>query len=280
MPQYSIRKMSENEVPIALNWAQKEGWNPGLNDAGCFYQADPQGFFAGFLDDELIAVGSAIIYSENFAFCGLYIVKEEFRKQGYGLKLTEERLKYVGDRVTGIDGVLNKVAKYERLGYVASHQQTRYEYANPPSFLPSAHIVDIKTIPFQQLENFDQKYFQAPRSNFLRCWTQQDNCYALGYLINQQLSGYGVIRKCFQGYKIGPLFAISPTVAEALFQALCAKISAGPIYLDIPEPNRHAQLLVKHYKMIPKLDVIRMYRNGVSNIDLDGVYGVTSFELG
>jgi len=62
-----------------------------LNDASCFYQADPLGFFMGLLNCEPIAVGSATIYDDKFAFCGLYIVKHEFPKQGYGLKLTEDR---------------------------------------------------------------------------------------------------------------------------------------------------------------------------------------------
>lgn len=273
--------MKESEIQIAIDWAQKEGWNPGLNDAHCFYQADPQGFFIGFLDDEPIAVGSAVVYSENFAFFGLYIVKLEFRNQGYGLRLTQECLKYAGHRITGLDGVLEKVSKYERLGYVASHKQVRYEYSGRSSFSSSSHIVDVRKIPFNQLQEFDQKYFPAQRSNFLRCWTQQRNGYAIGYLENQELKGYGVIRKCIQGYKIGPLFAISPSIAHALFESLCAKMSGEAIYLDIPEPNSNAQALVKHYKMTPKFEVIRMYRNGIPDINLEkGIYGVTTFELG
>jgi hypothetical protein len=281
MSQYIIRKMKEAEVQLALDWARKEGWNPGLNDANCFYQADPNGFFIGLLDNEPIAAGSAVIYSNNFAFCGLYIVKEEFRKKGYGLKLTEERLKYVGNRITGIDGVLNNVSKYERIGYVPSHKQIRYEWTGQQTFSISPNIVDIKSIPFKQLEDYDKKYFQAPRPNFLRSWIHQPNCHAAGYLKNQQLEGYGVIRKCYQGYKIGPLFAGSPMIAHAVFEALCMKAGAGPIYLDIPEPNKHAQSLVKNYKMTPKFEVIRMYRNGMPEVNLEeGVYGITTFELG
>lgn len=281
MAEYSIKRMNEAELQIALSWAQKEGWNPGLNDASCFYQADPQGFFVGYLNDEPIAVGSAVIYDDHFAFCGLYIVKPEFRAQGYGLRLTEERLKYVGNRITGLDGVLDKVSKYERLGYVASHRQIRYEWKGNLSFSPSPDIVDLKTISFKQLEDFDQHYFQAPRSKFLHCWIDQTNGYALGYVKDQQLSGYGVIRKCFQGYKIGPLFARSPMIAQALFEALCSKISDGPVYIDIPEPNKNALLLVGQYNMSPKFEVIRMYRNGVPKVNLDeGIYGITTFELG
>jgi hypothetical protein len=267
-------------VQIAIDWAQKEGWNLGLYDAKCFYKADPNGFFIGLLDNEPIAVGAAINYSEQFSFLGLYIVKPEFRKQGYGLQLALKRLDYVGNRITGLDSVPVQAPINERLGYVVAHKQIRYECTNYPTACHSTHIVDLNTIPFKQLEEFDRAHFLVPRSEFLRSWTQQDHGHALGYLSNGKLGGYGVIRKCPRGYKIGPLFATNPSIAEQLFEALCAKVSEGPIYLDTPEPNKNAQLLAKHYQMTPKFEMIRMYRNGALNLNLDSVYGVTTFELG
>lgn len=281
MNPFIIRKMKKDEIKIAIQWAQEEGWNPGLNDASCFYHADPEGFFIGLLGDEPIAVGSAVNYNEFFAFCGLYIVKKEYRGQGYGLQLTHERLKYVSSRITGIDGVVNNVSIYERLGYVPSHRQIRYEGKGPFFYPLSEYIVDLRTLPFNLIIEFDQKYFPAPRINFLRAWFFQDKSYALGYFKHQHLGGYGVIRKCFHGYKIGPLFAESPKIAQALFEALCAKICEGPVFLDIPEPNKNAQSLVKHYHMTPRFDVMRMYRNGIPKIHLaEGIYGVTTFEIG
>ena len=36
------------------------------------------------------------------------------------------------------------------------------------------------------------------------------------FKIDNKLQGYGVIRKCYQGYKIGPLFADNAKIAETL----------------------------------------------------------------
>ncbi|MFW2572415.1 GNAT family N-acetyltransferase, partial [Legionella sp. 29fVS95] len=55
---YLVERMEKDEVNIAIDWAANEGWNPGLHDAECFYQADPHGFFAGKLNGKIIAVGS------------------------------------------------------------------------------------------------------------------------------------------------------------------------------------------------------------------------------
>jgi hypothetical protein len=50
-----IRRMTQDDVSIAVDWARQEGWNPGLRDAQCFFQCDPNGFFVG----ELNGAGSA-----------------------------------------------------------------------------------------------------------------------------------------------------------------------------------------------------------------------------
>jgi len=48
-------------------------------------------------------------------------------------------------------------------------------------------------------------------------------------LQNGTLTGYGVLRMCRTGYKIGPLFADSPETAERLFLALMkSKVVAAP----------------------------------------------------
>ena len=44
--------MKRNEMDFAIQLAAKEGWNPGLHDAECFYRTDPDGFFIGLLDEK------------------------------------------------------------------------------------------------------------------------------------------------------------------------------------------------------------------------------------
>ena len=221
MSQYRIERMTQDEVSVAVEWARKEGWNPGLNDADCFYQTDPHGFFAGKLNGQIITVGSAVVYDEHFAFGGFYIVDKNYRAQGYGIQLTRARLAYVGTRNAGIDGVLEMVDSYARIGYKFAHSNARYALEKKrltPRFDP--FLVDLQTVPFEQLTQYDRHYFPAPRPQFLSAWIKQNTALALGFVQEKQLKGYGVIRKCFEGYKIGPLFADSPSIAEKLFEQL------------------------------------------------------------
>ena len=40
---YRIETMPFSEVETAIDWAAREGWNPGLSDAACFHAVDPNG---------------------------------------------------------------------------------------------------------------------------------------------------------------------------------------------------------------------------------------------
>ena len=80
---YKIRLTNREELDTVIDWAAKEGWNPGLYDADIFFKTDLKGFFVGLLGDELISSISAVAYDKGFGFLGFYIVKPEHRGKGY-----------------------------------------------------------------------------------------------------------------------------------------------------------------------------------------------------
>lgn len=83
-PDYTIRAMTRPEVDFAIEWAAREGWNPGLGDAECFYNTDPSGFLIGLLGNKPVGAVSAVRYGSSFGFIGLYIVLPEYRATGLG----------------------------------------------------------------------------------------------------------------------------------------------------------------------------------------------------
>ena len=278
---YTVERMSKQDIQTAISWAAKEGWNPGLNDAECFYCADPNGFFVGKLDNKIIAVGSAVVYDDNFAFCGFYIVDEPYRGHGFGMRLTTERLKYVNKRNAGIDGVLNMVAKYSNISYKFAHNNARYTTVWQKKFLEENHrCAPLATIDFAKIKEYDRYHFPASRDIFLHCWIDQPGALALGYVENDNLVGYGVIRPCVQGFKIGPIFANTPKIADELFTRLADHGANKDIYLDIPENNPNAIELVNKYRMKKVFATARMYLKETPDIRSLNIYGITSFELG
>lgn len=278
---YRIRTMSRKEVDIAVEWAAKEGWNPGIHDADCFFSADADGFLLGFLGDEPVATISAIKYGESFGFFGFYIVKSEYRGKGYGTQIWKSGLKYLEGRNIGLDGVVDQQDNYKKYGFKSAYSTRRYEGLGGGHFPEYPEIVKLFTLPFETLDSYDREFFPANRTRFLKCWTSQADCEALGIVQNGKLGGYGVIRKCRSGHKIGPLFADGPELAEALFLALRSAIGPTELfYLDTPEVNHSAVALAERHKMKVVFETVRMYKGERPDLPLNRLFGVTSFELG
>jgi len=98
---------------------------------------------------------------------------------------------------------------------------------------------------------------------------------------DNRLSGYGVIRECRDGLKIGPLFADSEDVAKSLFGALTKNLADGTsIFLDTPQTNSSASALAQGYNMTEVFRTTRMYKNKAPILPFKRWFGVTSFELG
>jgi GNAT superfamily N-acetyltransferase len=275
----NIRIMSREEVKFAIDMAAAEGWNPGINDGELFYEADNNGFFIAELEGKPVGCASAVAYDDKFGFLGLYVVKPEFQKKGIGMKLTEKCLEHLGDRNIGLDGVVENEEKYRKvMKFRSAYSNLRFE-GKGGGKSPDG-LIKISEVPFEKLLEYDRRMFPAPRFGFLKKWINQPDSYAYAALKMGELIGYGVIRKCWAGYKIGPLFADDQSIAEQIFRALRASVPEETIYLDVPEPNKEAMELAKKYQMNVMFRTIRMYSQKKPDIELDKVYGVTSFELG
>lgn len=279
---YTIRTMTRQEVDIAVDWAAAEGWNPGLHDADCFYAADPNGFLIGLIDDAPVATISAVKYGDCFGFIGFYIVKPEHRGKGYGFQIWNAALASLKDRTIGLDGVVSQQGNYQKSGFTLAYRNIRYSGIGGGLYPTGSGIVPLSTIPFDEIRAYDKPFFPDHRSEFLKCWLHQPQSNALGITgKNGKLAGYGVVRTCRSGYKIGPLFSDSPLSAEHLFLALKAQTPEGaPVFLDVPEVNPAAITLVKRHNMTAAFETARMYTGKSPELPLNRLYGMTTFELG
>ncbi|MDO6708682.1 GNAT family N-acetyltransferase [Photobacterium sp. 1_MG-2023] len=278
---FTIRPMRRDEVEIALTWAAQEGWNPGQHDALCYAAADPDGFLIGLLGDEPIATISAVRYDETFGFIGFYIVKPEYRGMGYGIQIWNAALAYLKGCNIGLDGVVEQQANYQKSGFQLAYSHLRYEGRGYGPAEPDEAIVPLSTLPFETLVAYEQPFFPAPRVAFLEAWTRQPNTTALGILAQGQLAGYGVIRPCLDGNKIGPLYAESAELGERLFLALASQATVTEaVFLDVPEVNSAAVALAEKYGMTVSFGTARMYTQFEPELPLDRIFGVTSFEIG
>ena len=274
----TIRNMKPADLALTLDWAAAEGWNPGLSDADSFFAADPDGFFLAEANGEPVGCVSAVAYDGGFGFLGLYIVRPQSRGRGFGLRLWNTAMDYLGARNVGLDGVVAQQENYKKSGFAIAGRNIRQQGVGGGG--DPGGLTDLREIGLDALARYDETVFPAPRRPFLSRWIAQPGATALAWLNGDALAGYGVLRPCRSGFKIGPLFADDPEIADALFRGLVARAPGAPVFLDTPENNPAAISLARRHGLAPAFETARMYTGAAPAIRPESCYGVTTFELG
>ena len=279
---YQIRRMTREHLSTALRWAAREGWNPGLHDGDVLHSLDPEGFLMGWLGEGPVASISCVRYSNRYAFLGFYIVEPLLRGHGLGKAIWGAALERVRGCVVGLDGVVTQQHNYRNAGFELAWHNVRFQGEGRAAAV-AAHpqVVPLSDIPFEVLAAYELAFHPEPRPAFLRAWVQMPQSHALGWWQDGELRGYGVIRACVDGHKLAPLCADTPAIAEALFEALCARVSAAePVFMDVPECNPLATQLALRQGLEATFPTARMYRGPAPQLALSRLYGLTSPEVG
>lgn len=278
---FNIRVMTRAELDYAIEWAAEEGWNPGLYDADSFYSADPGGFLIGSLGDKPICCVSAVRYSNDFIFVGFFLVKPEYRGKRYAILLGKKVLEYLENRVVGIDGVVGKQFFYKIIGFKLAFRSFRFMGTGGIQLKNDPEIVSLEKMPLKVLYRYDRPFFPADRKRFIKNWIRQRESKSIALIIEGKIVGYGVIRPCYEGYKIGPLFADNKKYALRIFENLISIVPRDThYYLDVPDANNAGISLAEEFDMVPVFQTARMYRGDMPQLPMDRIFGITSFELG
>ena len=279
-----IRPMTEDEAYALVGWAADEGWNPGHHDARLFWQAAPEAFVAAELDGELVGGGAIPAYGDEAGFMGLFIMRPAFRGRGLGRALWYARRDLLRERLApgapiGMDGVEAMEAFYARGGFVKSHQNRRFQFTAKPHDGPRVGR-PADALPFEALAAFDRRHFPGPRDTFLRAWIEQDGATALVTLDGDRITGFGVLRPCGTGAKVGPLYAEDVQIADALLRELAATQPGEPVFLDIPDTTSDGRALVERHGMEEVFSCARMWLGTPPWLADDEIFGITTFEFG
>ena len=69
-PNVKMLNITKTEFQTAVDWAQTEGWIPGIHDIDSFYDTDPTGFYAAKIGGEIVGTFSVVKYSKELCVCG------------------------------------------------------------------------------------------------------------------------------------------------------------------------------------------------------------------
>ncbi len=275
----SIRTLTLPEVQTLIDWARREGWNPGRDDAAPMHAADPDGFIGCFVESAMVAGISAVRYGEDFGFIGLYICHPEHRGNGYGRLVWNAAMAHLDGRIIGLDGVPEQQDNYARMGFSPVYRTVRWSGLAPAGLSRGADIRDVSAGDLAGIEAFDSRYFPAPRKPFLDLWLQPPRVSVVAER-EDRIEGYAVLRDCADGAKIGPLFATSEALAEEILAACLSARAGSTVYLDVPDHQGSFADLLKGLDFRPGFTTARMYRGETPATSLAGVFAVTTLELG
>ncbi len=279
-----FKKLDFKGLKTLVEWAKEEGWNPGPHDIDVYWATDPDGFYGYFHNNVLVAGGAIVSYNNEFGFMGLFIVKTEYRALGIGRKLWHQRRNMLLNRLNnnaaiGMDGVVAMQPFYQKGGFEIAFKDERYEKTGE-EFLLDKNISPISDTDFREIATYDKQCFGFQREQFLKPWLKLPKNRTFKYVQDGKISGFSVVRKVSNGFKIGPLFADNAAIAEELYRASLNSVIGEVLYIDIPMSNNEAIKIVKKYNAKYVFECARMYYGDIPQTDVQKVFGITTFELG
>jgi GNAT superfamily N-acetyltransferase len=279
--------MTLADLELVADWSTNESWNPGLHDERIFFSSYPEGFFLGELDGQPAASVSAVAYDDGFGFMGFLLVKPEHRGKGLAKRMGVFGVAQLEPRVIGADALPPLEDAFLQYGFSTAFSTLRFVDSvggtcpgRSVGALLRREVIPLSEVPFDWLLGYDRLCFPGPRPQFLRDWIAQPGGRALGAVEDGKLVGYGAIRPCRLGFKLGPLFAERPDIAEKLYDSLAIHGGGEPVFWDVPDNNREALRIARGRSLPQVLCCARMYRNGQPRWSAERVFGLTSLDLG
>ncbi len=71
--------------------------------------------------------------------------------------------------------------------------------------ITSKHLIDCKLVDFEKLSAYDRQNFPAERKEFLRKWISLPESKGMAFVKDGKIEGYGVLRRSYNGFRVGPL---------------------------------------------------------------------------
>ena len=273
---------SPEDLKFAWQMIVEEEWTVANLDLELFYATDSQGFYIGEVGEEKVSHISTLIYGDKeFCFIGLYLVKSEHRKKGYGLKTWN----YAWSRIPkscklGLDSVMSMAPAYhKKYGFETAWIDYRFSFTAKKvlSFPLSPECSDLtftqyREANFESLFTYDTSVFGYSRMSFLQKlvtiqefggWTVSNES---GEIVGYCIVKMAAVEKL--GWILYPLYANNVTIAKALLNKAAefvlsqSETDSSHLTITVPEVNGEAMNLFKSISPIG-IGFERMFVDGV-----------------
>ena len=297
---FVVRAASAEDVNFPTRFAILNGWRPfGPHDLSCAYAFDPNGFFVGELNGEIISHVNAVKYPDHSIHIGCFVVQKEHSGKGYGKQTWDSAWKTLDHNCTiGLDSRSYMIPKFESYGFCAAWENLvvllnfekiikNFGNVDPSGF----QLRPIRAVDAEKLFLYDASVLGSPRHTLVERWISIPG--SLGWAALDEdgnVVGYTVVRPIIVGagtqfgLSMAPLYANSDQIARALLvmaAETCQANEAIPVthFLLIHGHGRvygeHASQLFSKVEGDYSPFATRMYTKGIpKGVQLNKMYGI------
>ena len=277
----------------AAAWGRK----PGALDYDIYFATDNTGFYVGELDGKPIGCMAAVKFSKTFAFLGNFMVDKPYRGKGYGSSLMATGISALPKECNfAFDIHEENIPLFEtQYGYKLAWKARRVSVnasrassvVASSSYSPSVKICSARDIPLAKIAVYDSRFYNFDRYSFLQRWIYAPNCHSFAAVNSSgSVVGYSVVRSTLRqedGWRLSPLYANNPQIAQSLYQAIFKSVAAhgdpeARITFDAPcieKDNLAAFKLAKQQSAVIDEHIARMYRYHVpSHLPISNIFSM------
>lgn len=229
------------DINFAFEMTSREKWHSESKiELQSFFEYDRQGCFIAELDNEKAGICIATAYSNN-GFIGELIVSPKFRKKGIGKALMQRAIQFLQFKNVQniyLDGVINAIPLYKKLGFQEICRSLRLFGEIEPSINPS--VSEINEHDFPEILNIDRNCFNEDRSYFLiKRFTNYPHL-CLKFSINQSIQAYLFGREGNGGWiSVGPIVSLSGVSGTImLLKTFQERIGYQPFSIGVLEKQK------------------------------------------
>lgn len=229
-----------------FQFSRQAKWNPSFSDRELYFHPNSiSHFYMGYVNyTPAFSVGFTIFEKPKIMFAGMYYCLPEFRHVGncfiYATTKFNELKKNCD--ILAMSGTPLMGRKYQnKMGVkIRGKIFRRRLFLEPEKLCKKSYdtevIKDVRVIDMDKLLKYDLEVCGYDRSEIIKKLPVIDpfNVNCLVYESNGLIQGYGVLRRCVEGYRVGPLLAENPKIASEILNALKTKVfGSGDVLVTV-----------------------------------------------
>lgn len=268
-----VRQAKASEFDQVLAWTVTDVC---AGDVSTWKATDAHGLLVGVVGRDVCGGAVALRYDERHGFVALHAVLPASRNSGVGQALWRAAMDHLKGCCVGIDARPEQRGECADYGFAVAFRSIRYVGTGDGRACTHAGLVPLTRIGLGRVQEFDRLVFGASRAKQLRRWVDGRGATGLGIDLGYGLAGYGMMEVCRGGYRLGPVYAEAPELAEVLLQGLLAVVPGGKaVHIHVPEANPPATALARRLGMRKSGESFRMYSGGPPTAGLDRWFAVS-----